>query len=407
MTKQRLDDLAIFGGPPAFADHERLTVGVPNIGDKSLLLERINTALDRRWLSNNGALVQDFERRVAEISGVRHCVAMCNATLALQVAIRAMGLTGEVIVPSFTFSATAHAVAWLGLTPVFCDVDPATHLLDPAHAESLITPRTSGIMGVHVWGQPCPARLTEIARRHGLALLFDGAHAFGCLENGRPFAGRGDATVFSFHATKVVNAFEGGALVTDDAGLARRVRAIQNFGLTAADEVSWVGTNAKMSEAAAAMGLTSLDAMPEILTHNRDVYRAYLAGLAQVRGIRPLDYDHAMNNCQYVVIEVDEDIAGIGPDLLRVVLREEGVTCRRYFSPACHAMTPYRGSTRLPNTEAVTRRVLQLPTGLVVTRAAVARVCELIDFATAQGHDIARRYRAATATGTLVGAGRA
>ncbi|MBO2445591.1 DegT/DnrJ/EryC1/StrS family aminotransferase [Actinomadura barringtoniae] len=401
MTKQRLDDLAVFGGTPAFAAHERLTVGVPNIGDRDRLFQRLTMALDKRWLSNNGALVQDFEERVADTSAVRHCVAMCNATVALQVGIKALGMTGEVIVPSFTFSATAHAVGWLGLTPVFCDVDPVTHLLDPAHAESLITPRTSGIIGVHVWGQPCSDELTEVARRNGLKLLFDGAHSFGCLEEGRSFAGRGDATVFSFHATKVVNAFEGGALVTDDAALARRVRAIQNFGLVAEDTVNWVGTNAKMSEASAAMGLTSLDAMPEIFAHNRDIYRAYRAGLAHVPGIRMLDYDPSANNCQYVVIEVDEDAAGFGPDLLRTVLRAEGVTCRRYFSPACHAMTPYNTGASLPQTDAVTRRVLQLPTGMVVTRADVARVCGLIQLAAALGNDITERYEATTATALI------
>jgi dTDP-4-amino-4,6-dideoxyglucose len=398
MSKQQLDDLAVFGGTPAFADHERLSVGVPNIGDRELLFKRISTALDRRWLSNNGALVQEFERRVAEISGTRHCVAMCNATLGLQVAIRALGMTGEVIVPSFTFAATAHAVAWVGLTPVFCDVDPATHLLDTAHAESLITPRTSGIIGVHVWGQPCSVdRLTEIGRRHGLAVLYDGAHALGCLERGRPFGGSGDAAVLSFHATKLANAFEGGALVTDDAGLARRARAIQNFGLTAEDEVSWIGTNAKMSEASAAMGLTSLDALPEILAHNRDIYRAYLAGLDGIEGIRLIEYDHTMNNCQYIVIEVDEQITGIDPDALQAVLRGEGINCRRYFSPACHSLAPYRGPARLPNADAVARRVLQLPNGMAVPRTAVPRVCGLIAFAATRGHDIARRMHAEAA----------
>ena len=398
MSKNRLDDLALLGGEPAFADHERLAVGVPNIGDRDLLFQRINAALDRRWLSNHGALVQEFEQRIAEISGTRYCVAMCNATLALQVTIKAMGMTGEVIVPSFTFAATVHAVAWVGLTPVFCDVDPSTHLLDPAHAETLVTPRTSGIIGVHVWGQACPVDpLVEIGRRHGLAVLYDGAHAIGCLPPRRRSGDGADATVLSFHATKMVNAFEGGALVTDDPDLARRARAIQNFGLTDEGEVSWIGTNAKMSEASAAMGLTSLDALPEILAHNREIYRAYLTGLSGIHGVRLLQYDPTTNNCQYIVIEVDEQVTGVGADVLQAVLRDEGINCRRYFSPACHSMAPYRGSAALPNTEALARRVLQLPNGLAVPPSAVPRVCELIAFAAARGRDIARRTHAAAA----------
>ena len=173
--------------------------------------------LDRRWLSNNGVFVRDFERQIADYLGVKHCIAVCNGTIALELAIRALELKGEVIIPSFTFIATAHALQWQEITPVFCDIDPKTHTLNPWRVESLITPRTSGIIGVHVWGQPCDVEtLTEIANKHHLKLMFDASHAFGC-SHGRTMIGNfGSAEVFSFHATKFINAFEGGAIVTND-----------------------------------------------------------------------------------------------------------------------------------------------------------------------------------------------
>ena len=197
-------DLAVLGGPRSFA--EPLHVGRPNIGDRARLLERIGGILDRRWLSNQGPVVSEFEERVADYLGVKHCVAMCNATVALEIAIRALELTGEVIVPAFTFIATAHALQWQEITPVFCDIDPATHTLDPGWVERMITPRTTGIIGVHVWGRPCRIDALEaIARDNSLSLLFDAAHAFGASYKGGMLGGFGAAEVFSFHATKFVS----------------------------------------------------------------------------------------------------------------------------------------------------------------------------------------------------------
>src|SRR5207302_10663010 len=197
--KTDVGELALFGGAPAFT--EKLHVGRPNIGDRDRLLARFNDMLDRRWLTNDGPFVQEFERKICEHVGVRHCVAMCNATIALEIAIRALELSGEVIVPSFTFIATAHALSWQEITPVFCDIDPRTHNLDPARVEQMITPRTSGIIGVHVWGRACDIdALAEVARRHKLKLLFDAAHAFGCSYKGRLLGAFGECEVYRFHA---------------------------------------------------------------------------------------------------------------------------------------------------------------------------------------------------------------
>ncbi|MCO1580364.1 aminotransferase class I/II-fold pyridoxal phosphate-dependent enzyme [Crossiella sp. SN42] len=392
--KAVVGELARFGGTPEFRTPLRL--GRPNIGDRARFFARLGGALDRGWLSNGGPLVAEFEDRVARITGARHCVATCNATLALQLAIRAAGWRGEVIVPALTFAATAHAVAWLGLTPVFCDVDPVTGGLDPGHAATLIGPRTSGILGVHLWGRGHRLdELTELAHRHGIGLLFDAAHAFACSWRGRPIGSFGAAEVFSFHSTKFVHAFEGGALVTDDDALAERARSLRNFGLTGPDEVAQVGVNAKMSEASAAMGLTSVDSLEEFRAHNAHNHARYTAGLAAAPGIRLLAFDPAEdNNFQYVVAEVDETVTGLGRDTLHEVLLAENVLARRYFHPGCHLMAPYRDGTRLPHTEALAARSLALPTGTAVGAEQIDRLCRLLRFAARNGRAIQDRIGA-------------
>ncbi|MBV9268734.1 MAG: aminotransferase class I/II-fold pyridoxal phosphate-dependent enzyme, partial [Acidobacteriaceae bacterium] len=258
--KTRLSELAILGGKPAF--DAPLHVGRPNIGDRERLLARINDMLDRRWLSNNGPFVNEFEEKLKSYLGVRHCIPMCNGTVALEIAIRALGLKGEVIVPSFTFIATAHALQWQEITPVFCDLDPRTHTIDPAQVQRLITPRTTGIIGVHVWGKVCDVEsLCEIARRRKLALMFDASHALGCSWRGTMVGNFGSAEVFSFHATKFLNTFEGGAIATNDDELAAKIRLMKNFGFRGYDNVEYIGTNGKMTEISAAMGLTGLESL--------------------------------------------------------------------------------------------------------------------------------------------------
>jgi dTDP-4-amino-4,6-dideoxygalactose transaminase len=379
-------ELAIFGAPPAFS--ETLFVGRPNIGDRDRLLARITDALDRRWLSNDGPFVSELERQLTERLGVRHCIAICNGTVALEIAIRAAGLTGEVIVPSWTFVATAHALQWQEITPVFCDVDPFTHTLDPRRVEELITPRTTGIMGVHLWGRPCATdALEEIAERRGLKLLFDAAHAFDCSHGGKMIGGFGDAEIFSFHATKFFNAFEGGAIATNDDELANRVRLMKNFGFTGYDEVSYIGTNGKMSEVSAAMALTNLENMDEFVEANRQNYQAYIEGLDKIPGIRMLRYEDRAERCnyQYIVVEVDQRQTGISRDTLVEVLHAEHLLARRYFAPGCHRMEPYRSyfphaGLLLTHTERLSERTMVLPTGTAVDADTIARICELIQY---------------------------
>ncbi len=384
---------ALFGGEPAFAEPKH--VGAPNIGDRARLLQRIETMLDNRRLSNRGPMVSEFETRIAEVAGVKHCIAMCNGTVALEIGARALGLTGEVIVPSFTFVATAHALKWQGLEPVFCDIDPATHSLDPAKVEALITPRTSGILAVHLWGRVGEvARLQAIADRHNLRLMFDGAHAFGHRAVRRDV---GDLEVFSFHATKFLNSAEGGAVVTNSDDLARRVRLMQNFGFVGKDQVVALGINGKMNEMSAAMGLSSLESMDEFLVVARRNHAAWCREMENIPGLEMKIWQpESRTNDQYIVVEVDAQIAGLTRDDLVTALHAENILARRYFYPGCHRMEPYRsepprGGFHLPHTEAISSRVMVLPTGTAVSRDDIARMGEVIRNILGHGAEISRR----------------
>lgn len=390
---KRIEELAILGSTPAFREH--LHVGRPNIGERERLQARINDLLDRRWLTNNGQYVQEFEQRVAELLGVRHCIAMCNATIAQEITVRALGLTGEVIVPSMTFIATVHALQWQQIAPVFCDVDPATHLIDPRRVEEMITPRTTGIIGVHLWGRGCDvAALSEIAERRNLKLLFDAAHAFGCSHQGRMIGSFGQAEIFSFHATKVVNSFEGGAVVTNDDELAAKIRLMKNFGFAGHDRVIYIGTNGKMSEVSAAMGITSLESMDHIIAVNRRHYEHYRAALEDLPGVSMLEYDEGEKcNYQYIVLEIDERASRISRDHLLKVLWAENVIARRYFYPGCHRMEPYRSyqphaGLMLPETENLVGRVLQLPTGTAITAQQIETICNILRTALAHAPEL-------------------
>lgn len=393
--------LAIFGDRPAFS--EPLHVGRPIVGDRQALLQRINDALDRRWLSNNGPYVQELEQRIADWVGVRHCVTTCNGTLALEVLIRALGLDGEVIVPSFTFVATAHALRWHGITPIFCDIDPETHNIDPSQVEERITPRTSAILGVHIWGRACDVKmLTEISRKYNLKLIFDAAHAFACSYQGRMIGNFGDAEVFSFHATKFFHTLEGGAIVTNDDALASEARLMRNFGFADEGSVTSLGTNAKMTEIAAAMGLTLFDDIDELCEINFTNYEHYRRQLERVPGVNIIEYDqNERNNYQYIVLEIDRSIIGLSRDELIEVLTQENILAKRYFSPSCHLMEPYHSrpseaTSRLPETEALAERVLVLPTGSQIGPTGITKICEKIRVAIANGALVSQQLNAAT-----------
>jgi dTDP-4-amino-4,6-dideoxygalactose transaminase len=339
-------------------------------------------------------MVREFESRVAAYLGVKHCVAMCNGTIALEIAIRALDLRGEVIVPSFTFVATAHALQWQEITPVFADVDPDTYTLDPISVERMITPRTTAILGVHVWGHPCAVeQLQEIADRHRLKILYDAAHAFACSHRGKMIGNFGECEVLSFHATKFLNSFEGGAIVTNNDALAEKVRLMRNFGFNGADSVIYIGINGKMPEICAAMGLTGLEAIEDIISINRRHYQRYARHLSEIRGLEIVEHtSEDRTNYQYVVVKVSDDFPLLRDDLVRV-LHAENILVRRYFHPGCHEMQPYQSSSPnagllLPHTTALCNRVVSFPTGSAVSEQEVDRIGELLKFLAARGKDI-------------------
>ncbi len=364
------------------------------MGNRDRLMNRLNDILDRRWLSNFGHYVQEFEKRIAEISGTKHAIACANGTVALEIASRALQLEGEVIVPAFTFIATPHALQWQEIKPVFADVRASDHNLDPDQVERHITPKTTGILGVHLWGQACDTEAIEaIAKKRNLQVMYDASHAFGCDASNGPIGGQGRATVFSFHATKFINAGEGGAVVTNDDELAMKMRLMKNFGFRTYDEVIHVGTNGKMDEFSAAMGVTNLESMEEIVGVNRANYETYKKELAGIAGIRLMEYrPQGRFNYQYVIAEVDKGCA-ISRDSLVKVLWAENFLARKYFWPGCHKMEPYKSlfpnaHLTLPVTEEVAAKILVLPTGQTVHAEVIRKAAELIRFAVKNGPEI-------------------
>lgn len=381
-TIQTSKDLAINGGKPAF--DQPLHVGRPNIGDRDTFFKYAKEIFDRSWLSNNGPVVQEFEQKIAELHGVKHCVSMCNGTIALEIAIRALGLEGEVIIPSYTFIATAHALQWQEITPVFADIDPITHNLDPEAVRKMITPHTTGIIGVHLWGRPAPAdALQAIADEYNLKLMFDAAHAFGCSHKGTMIGNFGACEILSFHATKFFNTFEGGAVLTNDDELAETMRLMRNFGFSGVDNVIHPGTNGKMIEIAAAMGLTNLDSIDSVVETNQRNYLSYRKGLSGLQGISLLSFNEAeRNNFQYVVMEVSEECP-IPRNQIIKALHAENILARKYFWPGCHNMKPYsdlfpHAGLMLPNTQQVANRVIVLPTGTALGLNEVSSICSIL-----------------------------
>ncbi|MDP2291322.1 MAG: DegT/DnrJ/EryC1/StrS family aminotransferase [Actinomycetota bacterium] len=396
-----VDSLVAFGGTST--TDRVLYVGRPNIPDREAVLARVGAALDRKWLSNDGPMVREFEEVIEARLGVRHCVAVANATQGLSITAAALGLHGEVVVPAFTFVATAHSLAWLGITPVFCDIDRRSHQIDPAAVEAAITERTTGILAAHTWGRPCDIdALDAVAARHGLQLFFDAAPAYGASYQRTSIGNFGRAEILSFHATKIVNCGEGGAILTNDDEIAAAARLMRTFGFADTDLVTSIGTNAKMSELAAAMGICSLSEFDHYLDVNVRNFEQYTSALADVPGITVVPCEPNTGiNYNNVVIEVDPQVAGIHRDLMLEMLTAEQILVRRYFWPGCHRMEPYRSlrpptDTDFPVTDEVAARVLSLPTGTGVEAGDIERVCHLIAGLVEHGAEITRRAPAGT-----------
>jgi dTDP-4-amino-4,6-dideoxygalactose transaminase len=347
---------ASYGGVPAFP--EGLPLARPPVGNPGSVASIVEPILSGGMLTN-GAYVREFEVRAAEYLGVRHCVAVSSCTSGLMLVIRSLGLSGEVIVPSFTFAATAHAVAWNGLRPRFADIDPSTLTLSPDAVSQVIGVRTSAILGTHVFGTPCDVDgLSELARRTGIALLFDAAHAFGSIRNGVHVGGFGDAEVFSLSPTKVLTAGEGGLITTNNDLLAERCRIGRDYGNPGDYDCRFVGLNARMSEIHAAIGLDSFERLEPRLAARNEVADAYHAALAGTPGISfPEVPELDRSTYKDFTLLVDAAEFGMTAFLLSEILGHEGIDTRRYYSPPVHTMKAYRSLSGVNGTLSVTQKV--------------------------------------------------
>lgn len=362
-----------------------LHVGAPNVGDKARFLKRIEQMFDANRLTNNGSLVQEFERHLEAKLGVSNCVAVSNATIALDISARAMGLTGEVIVPSFTFIASAHALMWAGLKPVFCDINRFDFTMSVEDVKAKVSSETSAILGVHLFGRPCDiSSLEKIAADNDIKLFFDAAHAFGSTYKQVPIGSFGSCEIFSFHATKFCNSFEGGVIATNDDELADKCRLMRNYGFAAMDKVVCLGINGKMSEISAAMGLTNLESAEDFVKKNYLNYKLYQELLADTDSIDLIEYDEMESyNYQYVVLMVGRT-SSIDCGRLIKTLHSEGIRARRYFWPGCHKQAPYNTllpAPDLPVTDDVAGRLISLPTGTHVGEDDIRRIVKIIQSA--------------------------
>lgn len=384
---------AISGRPPAFA--KPLPVGQLYFPEWPRYEAAMRKIWERRYYTNHGPLAQELEAALSGFLNVKHVVCVTNATIGLMMVAEALALKGKVIIPSHTFIATAQSLRWCGLQPVFCDVEPSSHHIDPLLVAELIDDDVSAILAVNLWGGACDvAGLEMLANDNDLALYFDSAQAFGCAVDGVPLARFGKAEVFSFHATKVLSAAEGGCITTNDDDVAARLRNIRSsYGAGRPTQVVKT-SNGRMSEAQAAIALMSLDDYPLIQAKNKtllDTYRRDLTGIPGIRLLHPANV--TTSNYQYAVCELDEDAFGLSRNQLLRLLQTENVIARRYFYPGTHRCNGFNGNAdadaiRLPVTERLCQMGFQLPLGLRVSNESAEKICTLIARAHEQASDL-------------------
>ena len=344
--------------------------------------EEIKEIWDSRWLTNMGPKHQKLQADLIEYLGVDRIDLFCNGHMALELAIQAMGLTGEVITTPFTFASTTHAIVRNGLTPVFCDVEPETYTIDVSKIEALITDKTSAIIPVHVYGNICDVEEIErIAKKHNLKVIYDAAHAFGVKYKGRGIGSFGDASMFSFHATKVFHSIEGGAVCFSDDAYGLELYRLKNFGIRDQETVDAVGANAKMNEFSAAMGICNLRHIDEEIAKRKSVVNRYRERLGGVEGITlcPIQED-VQTNYAYFPVVFDKDVFGLSRDEVKDNLAKEGIGARKYFYPLTNTFDCYKefDENKTPIALEISKKVLTLPLYADLSVDDVNRICDVI-----------------------------
>ena len=366
-------------------DRHQITVTSPLLPDLEEFHQLLKEIWNSKWITNNGSFHQKLEQALAEYLKVPYVSLFTNGTLPLITALQALRITGEVITTPYSFVATTHSLWWNGIKPVFADIDPATGNIDPERIEAAITPKTTAIMPVHVYGKPCDTtRIQEIADKYGLKVIYDAAHAFGVEVNGESVLNAGDMSTLSFHATKVYNTIEGGAMVMHDAKTKKRIDYLKNFGFAGETEVVAPGINSKVDEMRSAYGLLNLRQVDSAIEARHKVADRYRKALRDVEGITFFDdMPGVRHNYSYFPIFIDAERYGMTRDELYFRMRDANVLGRRYFYPLISEFSTYRGlpsanPENLPNAHRMASTVICLPMHHALTDIDINRVIDLI-----------------------------
>lgn len=367
------------------SENKKITVTSPLLPKLEEFIPMLQDIWNRKWLTNNGHYHQELEKALAEYLGVKYISLFTNGTLPLITALQAMKITGEVITTPYSFVATTHSIWWNGLKPVFVDVEEETGNIDPEKIEAAITPHTTAIMPVHVYGTPCNMkRIQEIADIYGLKVIYDAAHAFGVRTNGESVLNAGDMSTLSFHATKVYNTIEGGALICHDEATKKRIDYLKNFGFAGETTVVAPGINSKMDEVRAAYGLLNLRQVDDAIANRKAIAQKYREALKDVAGIRFLkDIEGVRHNYAYFPIFIDEHAYGMSRDALYAKLKEHDIFGRRYFYPLISTFSAYKGldsanPANLPIAHKLADQVLCLPMFADLDDEGVKRIIDVI-----------------------------
>lgn len=366
---------------------EPVYVTRPLLPSLDQVYSQLQEVWNSKWITNNGPKHKELESKLKEYLKVDNAVMFSNGTLALELGLKSLDISGEVITTPFTFPATVQALDRNGLTPVFCDIEDKTLNIDASKIEKLITDKTSAILAVHVFGNPCNVeKIKEIADKYNLKVIYDGAHAFGSHINGKSIGSYGDMTMFSFHATKLFNTIEGGCLVFKDNKLYEKLNLLKNFGIVSPEKVVISGTNAKLNEVQAAVGIEVLKIVKEERKRRKYIKKIYENGLCNIPGIKivnKLDDENA--SYQYFTIEIDEDKYGISRDELHVELKKYNIITRKYFYPLCSEFEWYKHlpsakKENLPVSHEVVKKVLSMPYYGELNIEDVNQICEIIRY---------------------------